>query len=172
MMACAEKDLQSIGAEVPESYSKLASIGSKGIHKGNMHRDLLALLDCQVPDGLMVNFPFRGHQPGVWQDLDQHILLPHELFAYMWHSQREAFNQFILGPPGHIEGFWKAMEGNPQLAGHPIRLEDNFHKHTIPLSLHGDGVPITGVGKSWSKSCDIYSWNSLLGGGRTDCHPK
>eukprot|EP00969_Alexandrium_andersonii_P195699 8645728-Alexandrium_andersonii.AAC.1 len=37
----------------------------------------------------------------------------------------------------------------------------------IPLALHGDGVPVSGVGKAWSKSLDVYSWCSLLGKGCT-----
>eukprot|EP00972_Heterocapsa_arctica_P013239 1945042-Heterocapsa_arctica.AAC.1 len=31
--------------------------------------------------------------------------------------------------------------------------------------MHGDGVPVTGVGKSWSKSLDVFSWSSMLGAG-------
>ncbi len=32
----------------------------------------------------------------------------------------------------------------------------------IPLSLHGDGTPSMGVGKSWGKVADFFSWASLL----------
>jgi hypothetical protein len=35
----------------------------------------------------------------------------------------------------------------------------------LPLSLHGDGVPVTGVGKSWSKGVESYSWASSLSEG-------
>ena len=53
------------------------------------------------------------------------------------------------------------------IQGHPVRNLPNFRRRAIPLSLHGDGVPVTGVGKSWGESMDIYSWNSLLGSGST-----
>ena len=32
----------------------------------------------------------------------------------------------------------------------------------VPLSLHGDGTPCAGVGKSWGKMGDFWSWASLL----------
>ena len=32
----------------------------------------------------------------------------------------------------------------------------------VPLAMHGDGVPITGLGKIWSKTAWVYSWCSLL----------
>jgi len=32
----------------------------------------------------------------------------------------------------------------------------------VPLSLHGDGTPSSGIGKSWSKMSDFFSWASLL----------
>ena len=37
----------------------------------------------------------------------------------------------------------------------------------MPLSLHGDACPVTGVGKSWGKSMDFFSWASLLFAGGT-----
>ena len=30
------------------------------------------------------------------------------------------------------------------------------------FSIHGDGVSISGVGRSWAKSVDVYSWSSML----------
>ena len=38
----------------------------------------------------------------------------------------------------------------------------NFKRRCIPIFFHGDGVPVTAVGKTWSKSCDFYNWGSLL----------
>ena len=32
----------------------------------------------------------------------------------------------------------------------------------VPLNFHGDGTPSQGVGKSWSRQCDFYSWSSVL----------
>ena len=37
----------------------------------------------------------------------------------------------------------------------------------IPLALHGDGVPIVGVGKSWGKSMNLHSIKSMVGIGTT-----
>lgn len=37
----------------------------------------------------------------------------------------------------------------------------------IPIFLHGDATPITGHGKSWAKSSQIWSWGGLLGKGHT-----
>jgi hypothetical protein len=39
--------------------------------------------------------------------------------------------------------------------------------HGVPISLHGDGVPVKGVGKNWSQSLEIITWSSLLGVGST-----
>ncbi|CAE7239026.1 unnamed protein product [Symbiodinium sp. CCMP2456] len=37
----------------------------------------------------------------------------------------------------------------------------------VPLALHGDGVPLTGVGKSWQNTITDFSFYSLLGEGKT-----
>lgn len=37
----------------------------------------------------------------------------------------------------------------------------------MPISLHGDGVPVTGVGRSWSKSYDVLTWTSWVASGDT-----
>jgi hypothetical protein len=43
----------------------------------------------------------------------------------------------------------------------------NWRTRFIPIFLHGDGTPITGIGKSWSKSSQIWNWGSLLARGST-----
>ena len=37
----------------------------------------------------------------------------------------------------------------------------------MPISLHGDGVLVTGVGRSWSKSYDVLTWTSCVASGDT-----
>jgi len=37
----------------------------------------------------------------------------------------------------------------------------------VPVSLHGDGVPITGAGKAWVKMCTAFSWASMMASGST-----
>ena len=37
----------------------------------------------------------------------------------------------------------------------------------VPLAVHGDGVPVIRVGKKGSKSCDAYSWQSIVASGTT-----
>ena len=32
----------------------------------------------------------------------------------------------------------------------------------MPLKLHGDGTPVTGLGKQWGRLVDIYSLGALL----------
>ncbi len=55
-----------------------------------------------------------------------------------------------------------ALFGNADLLG-----KRNFKRRAVPLFFHGDGAPVTGVGKSWGKSCDIFNWGSLLSHGTT-----
>ena len=38
----------------------------------------------------------------------------------------------------------------------------NFRKFGIPISMHGDGTPTTGLGKAWGKMADGISWHSCL----------
>ena len=65
----------------------------------------------------------------------------------------------LVGPPGGLEKFWETNINHPGMEGHPALVD--LHK-TLPLAMHGDGVPITGLGKIWSKTAWVYSWSSLL----------
>eukprot|EP00969_Alexandrium_andersonii_P176489 7804037-Alexandrium_andersonii.AAC.1 len=57
------------------------------------------------------------------------------------------------------------------MEGHPMLEREGYDKRAVPLGLHGDGVPVAGVGKKWSKSCLALSWVSLLSTGSTlDCN--
>ena len=57
--------------------------------------------------------------------------------------------------------------GDPRLLQHPMKSRSHWKRTHVPLSLHGDAVPVTKVGKAGTKSMDVYSTSGLLGVGTT-----
>lgn len=66
-----------------------------------------------------------------------------------------------------MRDFWHQMRGTPAMANHPVLERADFDTRCVPLSIHGDGVPVSGVGKAWSQSVDAFSWRSMLSRGST-----
>ena len=101
---------------------------------------------------------------------NQAMLLPHELFAGLWEFDKSIFvNKLCGGDEANIEKFWKSMSNHPAYLDedNPLHLRRNHIKKCIPLSLHGDGVTVIAISKSWSKSVDALSWSSILSTGST-----
>ena len=40
-------------------------------------------------------------------------------------------------------------------------------KFSVPVALHGDGVPTVGIGKCWGKLMECYTWHGCLSKGGT-----
>ena len=59
------------------------------------------------------------------------------------------------------------------MEGHPVKAVKDWKGRCCPLSLHGDEVPVQGVGKIWCRSALMISWASLIaiacGKGVSDC---
>lgn len=89
------------------------------------------------------------------------ILLPHEQFAAMFENGA-SFNATILPSTDVLTKFWQAFDGHPAMSNHPVKDKKNYTTHGIPLSFHGDEVPVVGVGKIWSRSCLAFSWCSMV----------
>ena len=62
---------------------------------------------------------------------------------------------------------WKNLKFIQPYGNRALLAVRNYASRAIPVFIHGDGVPVTGVGKSWGKSCNIYNWGSLLATGKT-----
>lgn len=94
---------------------------------------------------------------------EQSILMPHLVWSEMYESNAEMFRKVMI-PSGsrQIADFWNSIEGHPALKDHPMMSTPDWNNMCIPLSIHGDGVPVVGVGKSWAKGVETYSWTSLL----------
>ena len=98
----------------------------------------------------------------------QEMLLPHQLFADIYHRHKRTWAMTIRGPEGQLLEFWDAQKKYHPLfqdGQHPLKSLDC--SRCIPLCLHGDEVPISGLGKSWVKKMVNFSWSSLLRSGTT-----
>ena len=99
---------------------------------------------------------------------DQEMLLPHALFADIYHKYPRTWRMTLRGENGKLDEFWVAQTLHHPLLedpDHPLKTRDT--SRCIPLCLHGDEVPISGLGKTWVKKMCNFSWSSLLRCGNT-----
>ena len=141
----------------------LAHIGDDGKYPGNMHRDMLSIMpNINLPQPAKLDLPMQDSSTGQISRTEQAILYPHLMFASLYHHFRAAFFDRLVPDVKGLESFWNNVSSTEQYKDHPLRHKPNHKRRCIPLFLHGDAVPCTGVGKSWSKLLDIWSWGSLM----------
>lgn len=146
----------------------VAGFGTEGRYPSKINGQLQSRF-C----GNMLSKPLETQMPMVTLSkefrnaLDQKIFLPHVLFSDIYNQYPDAWRERILPSTSKLNEFWHEMQNSPILVNHPIRNLDNYQSRAIPLAIHGDGVPIVGVGKTWGKSVDVFSWRSLLATGST-----
>ena len=101
------------------------------------------------------------------------ILLPHELFHHLFHNAK-GWASSILPDQRLLRKFWNSFKEHPAMASHPVLARTNYQDYCIPLSLHGDETPITGVGKIWCRKALLLTWSSLIaiagGNSSEDCN--
>ena len=142
---------------------KAAAYGSNGQYPGNMHRDLIKSLDAIGLSMLRVIRVSLNEIGGAAIRVGtQMMLYPHELFATIYEHYPDSFRARILVSRDTLGDFWKSVGHTKQYNDHPVRHRSGHKEKCIPLVLHSDGVPVAGIGKSWSKMFDIYSWGSIL----------
>ena len=89
-----------------------------------------------------------------------YVMLPHETFVALYNSTK-GWASSILPDPSKLTAFWDTFSGHPSMMDHPISKRRD-RDHAIPFSLHGDEVPITGVGKIWCRAALCFSMSSLM----------
>ena len=67
----------------------------------------------------------------------------------------------------NLETFWETAVNHPLLHDHPVLHREHWRRYAVPIALHGDGVPVVGIGKAWTKLLNVFSWFSLVGTGTT-----
>ncbi|CAE8586409.1 unnamed protein product, partial [Polarella glacialis] len=143
----------------------LASLGTHGALANNIHRDLMAKMQAlpRLPEPFHVKLKFA--EPLGWQD--QGIMLPHEMFSVIFHKYPKTWRKSVLPSEHKLHEWWEHVEEHPQMLNRPIKTRDQWALWGVPLAIHGDGVPITGIGKGWCKLMTMFTWSSLLGSGST-----
>ncbi|CAE7308405.1 unnamed protein product [Symbiodinium natans] len=81
----------------------------------------------------------------------------------MFEFERPSFDANISGTAETRAMFWERMRTvpHPCWPTHPVQHRDLTF--AIPVSVHGDEVPISGIGKQWAKKMLNVSWSSLTG---------
>ena len=97
----------------------------------------------------------------------QAFLLPHEMFAAIYHNYPEIWRTSISPDVTKLVEFWNAQTGHPQMQGHPVKSRPGWKSKAVPIAFHGDGVPVTGIGKIWSKTMTMFHFTSLLSQGHS-----
>ena len=154
------------GAVLPD-LDKLAELGTRGRWENNISTQLLTSIGTRLPKLHESSLPLSASVPCTFLMRSQGILLPHELFATLYRTYPRQFNDRIVQSRQQLKKNWREMEDHPAMIGHPMRERSGWAERAVPLSIHGDEVPVTGVGRSWSKSLLLISWCSLVGVGTT-----
>ena len=156
----ATQDMKQMGIE--NTPADLQKIGSFGNQAQNCNRDLLAVLSTKslLPKVSQIHMRMKG---GVKL---QSVMLPHVVFHHLHSNYREYFFQFFMpGGEERLRRFWSNFEGHPSMAAGVLQEKPGYPAKMIPIMLHGDGVPTTGVGKVWAKIQLCFSWASILKAG-------
>ena len=144
---------------------KISNIGCSGTYANKCYGDLLKVIpyNIHVPRPMFTRLPFKSPL----DSLTQGMLWPHELFAVIYEHYKATWSQCILPSTERLNLFWETNKNHPAMAGSKVQTIENYESWVVPLCLHGDDVPITGVGKSWCQQMTVFSWSSLIGLGST-----
>lgn len=155
-IACAAmKDVESAskGLSLP-SLKGLASSTSRATKLHAVIRDKM-IAESNLPMPFKIQIPFSK------EDVLAYILLPHEYFAAMF-TQVVAWKKSVMPDAEQLSRLWSTLRRHPMMANHPVLKRSDYNTHCIPLAIHGDEVPVTGIGKVWSKSALVFSWFSIV----------
>lgn len=142
--ACAEAD-----GLAQEEIKVLAGLGGHGRYARNCHPELLRRLQPHALASAIgkVEIPIKAPQAG-FARVQQEFVLPHQLFAALYERHPEKFRERFLGAEGKMTEFWAAASRHPMLTNHAVLSRRDYRTKGIPISLHGDGVPVAGIGKA------------------------
>lgn len=148
-----------------KNLKKIGAIGCKGAYPNKCYGDIMKCIpyNIGIPQGITCSLPFKTGLNNLWQT----FLLPHTMFAALWSQYQCIWSSSILPCAARLRDFWKINRSHPAMSGNPLAARADLETRVIPISFHGDDVPITGVGKSWCSQMTVFSWSSMVGSGTT-----
>jgi len=171
MMKLFKQDLENAATLDTTLLDILCGIGSSGSNLQHCHSQLVKGLQVDtMPKQCFFKVPLQHSVYGCFEK-DMGVVWPHELFAKLFHHYKDAFWLYIVGSTGRLRTFWQSVREGNKFKNHPVRVRRNLETRAIPLILHGDGFPCSGIGKSWGKQMDSWQWSSLtnLAGSKLSC---
>ena len=155
------KDAEKIkdSGEFPHDLQVLSSLGTDGLYSNKMWGDLVRHIspNVKLPQPMTVKIPCKAGLA------TQPIMLPHELLADIYEKFPAVWVQVVKPSDSRAEQFWSSVQGHPAMESSPILSRPSYRQLCLPLAVHGDAVPITGVGKGWCQQLTDLSFMSLLG---------
>ena len=118
----------------------IAKLGTDGRHSRNMYTEFIDKLDPPHFQPHVTALPMKLLGSEI-KPYDQHMLLPHETFATLYHAYPSYWKERILPQQESLQRFWAQMSDHPMMVDHPVRARRNWAELAVPLSIHGDGVP-------------------------------
>ena len=148
------------GGESMADLRALASIGTSGANLQNCQRDLMRHLEPKVavPPAYVAKLPFKEPVGA----RSQAFFLPHIMFSTLYNEFHETFESSVVPNAGELPRFWDSVAHHPQMDRRPVKDRSNFRDRCVPIGVHGDDVPITGIGKGWTSKMTVFSWCSLV----------
>ena len=147
-----------------EDLTVLSKLGSSGTYPNKMHQELMhKVVEPKLPKPFYATVPCA--KP--WDEQIQGMMLPHEVFSAIYHHYPRAWKQRILPDTTELKQFWAEMQDHPQFENDPMMQRRGWMNRMVPIGLHGDAFPCTGIGKGWTKLMDTWNWTSMLVRGST-----
>ena len=112
---------------------KLEGLGTHGAHPQNMHSQLVNFVHMPhmpKPHGFPV--PLRHTQLGRFHK-DMDMLLPHELFASIYHHYPSVWRSSICPSEFKLQSFWRAVQNGIHFQTHPVRHREKNRSKRVPL---------------------------------------
>jgi hypothetical protein len=164
-LACKDMEALQPNGSMFSDLHGLASLGFQGLYVNKMHSELMTKYGglSKITHSTSANLVFK--EP--YGMKEQCFLLPHEFFAELFHSYPTHWQRHVVPDEESLGSFWSSVAHHPQMLDHPMKGKKDWGRFAAPVGLHGDGVPVTGKGKSWCKTMTLFSWTSLLSSGNT-----
>ena len=150
------------GAGFPD-LTAMAKMGTDGKYPQHMHSAMDKLMPPNaLPHREPIHVPADNRETDEIVPLLQYIMYPHVLLYHLYKYTPGLFFTRITPYKKAAPDFWKSVESTPQYKEHPLRHKPHHKRKCVPLFLHGDAVPVVGIGKSRNKCLDVWSFGSLL----------